>query len=229
VPLYLIHGALGSADQLLPLEHSLAAIGDVRRVELAGHGATPLGNLPFTIETFAAQLLARLDADGVECADIFGYSMGGYVALTLALEHSPRIRRIVTLGTKFEWTSEVAAKEAGRLDAAKMRAKVPRFAEQLERRHAVAGGWEQTLAATASLLTELGDHPRLTAESLARISIPVCIGVGDRDATVSVEESARISRQLGAGSLMVLPNTPHPLEQVDHPLLADLLMRLLSP
>src|SRR6185369_16585397 len=106
-------------------------------------------------------------------------------------------------------------KEAGRLDAAKMRAKVPRFAEQLERRHAAAGGWERTLASTASLLTELGDRPRLTAESLARVSIPVCIGVGDRDATVSVEESARISRHLGAGSLLVLPNTPHPLEQVD--------------
>jgi hypothetical protein len=103
------------------------------------------------------------------------------------------------------------------------------FAEQLELRHAAAGGWETTLASTESLLTELGERPPLTAESLARISIPVCIGVSDRDVTVSVEESARISRQLGAGSLMVLPNTPHPLEQVDQALLAGVLPRPLSP
>jgi pimeloyl-ACP methyl ester carboxylesterase len=228
VTLYLLHGALGSAEQLLPLERSLAAIADVRRVEFAGHGATPLGDHSFTIEGFASQLLRRLDADDVESTDFFGYSMGGYVALALALEHPARVRRIVTLGTKFEWTSDVAAKEAGRLDAAKMKAKVPRFAEQLEQRHAGAGGWEKTLASTASLLTQLGERPPLTAESLARISGPVCVGVGDRDVTVSVEESARVCRLLGAGSLMVLPDTPHPFEQIDHLLLAELLMRLLS-
>jgi pimeloyl-ACP methyl ester carboxylesterase len=228
VALYLLHGALGAADQLLPLERSLAATHDVRRMELAGHGTTPLGDRPFTIESFAAQLLERLDADGVERADVFGYSMGGYVALVLALQHTDRVRRIVTLGTKFEWTPEVAAREAGRLDAAKIRTKVPQFAEQLEERHALAGGWEQNLSSTASLLADLGDRPRLTGNSFARLSTSVCIGVGDRDVTVSVEESARVSRQLGAGSLMVLPNTPHPLDQVDHALLGAILVPLFS-
>ncbi|MEO5818529.1 MAG: alpha/beta hydrolase [Gemmatimonadaceae bacterium] len=227
MPLYLLHGAVGAADQMLPLERSLAATHDVRRIEFVGHGRTSLGDRSFTIETFAAQLLEQIDADGVERADVFGYSMGGYVALVLALQQPARVRRIVTLGTKFEWTPDVAAREAGRLDAAKIRAKVPRFAEQLEVRHADAGGWEEILASTASLLTALGDRPRLTAESLARISIPVCIGVGDRDVTVSIDESARVSRQLGTGSLMVLPDTPHPLEQVDEALLTAMLIRLL--
>jgi pimeloyl-ACP methyl ester carboxylesterase len=199
VPLYLLHGALGASDQLLPLERCLADTHDVRRIEFGGHGRSSLGERPFAIETFAEQLLEQFDADGVESADVFGYSMGGYVALVLALQHPARVGRIVTLGTKFEWTPEVAAKEAGRLDAAKIRAKVPRFAEQLEMRHAGAGGWEQTLASTAALLTNLGEHPSLTTELLARISIPVCIGVGDRDVTVSVDESARVSRQVASG------------------------------
>ena len=227
--LYLLHGALGSAEQLLPLEQGLAEVPDVpevRRVEFAGHGTTPLGDRDFSIDAFAAQLLERLDADGVKRADFFGYSMGGYVALVLALQHPERVRRIVTLGTKFEWTPDVAAKEVSRLDAAKIRAKVPKFAEQLEHRHAGADGWEATLASTAALLTQLGDRPQLTAESLATISIPVCVGVGDSDVTVDVDESTRVSQQLGAGSLMVLPNTPHPLEQVDKSLLAAMVIRL---
>jgi hypothetical protein len=43
----------------------------------------------------------------------------------------------------------------------------------------------------------------------------VRVVVGDRDDTVSVEESAAVARALGAGSLTVLPNTPHPIERVD--------------
>jgi pimeloyl-ACP methyl ester carboxylesterase len=227
LPLYLLHGALGAADQLVPLESSLAAVPDVRRLEFAGHGNTPLSDQPFAIESFAAQLLRRLDSDGVERANFFGYSMGGYVALVLAGAHPERVRRVVTLGTKFEWTPDAAAKDAARLDAAKIRAKVPHFAEQLERRHAGAGGWEKTLASTASMLRCLGERPLLSPNQLAQITLPVCVGVGDRDSTVGIDESMRVSLQLGAGSLAVLPSTPHPLEQVDHSLLAAVIVQFL--
>jgi len=227
VTLYLLHGALGSADQLVPLENRRTAVSDVRRLEFAGHGNTPLTDQPFGIEGFAAQLLRRLDADSVERADLFGYSMGGYVALVLARAHADRVRRIVTLGTKFEWTPDVAAQDAARLDAAKIRTKAPHFAEQLERRHADSGGWEKTLASTASMLKDLGERPILSSRQLAQITLPVCVGVGDRDSTVSIDESMRLSRQLGAGSLAVLPSTPHPLEQVDHSRLAALIVQFL--
>jgi hypothetical protein len=42
----------------------------------------------------------------------------------------------------------------------------------------------------------------------------VRVMVGDRDAMVSVEESAAAARALPAGELAVLPRTPHPIEQV---------------
>jgi hypothetical protein len=49
--------------------------------------------------------------------------------------------------------------------------------------------------------------------------------VGDRDVTVTVEETAAVSRLMPNAELAVLPRTPHPLEQVSLdrlvPLLAD--------
>jgi pimeloyl-ACP methyl ester carboxylesterase len=222
--LYLLHGALGSATQLEPLAEAMRATGDVRVLELGGHGRTSLGQRPFSIEGFADQVIGRLDADGVASADFFGYSMGGYVALTVAVEHPGRVRHIATLGTKFEWLREIAAREASRLDPWVIREKVPQFGEQLKARHAESGGWEANLKNTAALVRALGEAPTLSPEVLGRIETQVCITVGDRDPTVSVEESARASRTLIAGSLAVLPNTAHPLEQVDVKLLASILL-----
>lgn len=222
--LYLLHGALGCAAQLEPLARSLHSGGDVRVLEFAGHGQTTLGQRPFSIDGFADQVVGQLDADGVATADFFGYSMGGYVALAVAVAHPGRVGRITTLGTKFEWLREIAAREADRLDPATIRAKVPRYGEALESRHAECGGWEANLARTAAMIRALGEDPPLVPDELAHIESPVCVAVGDRDATVSVEESARAARSLAAGALAVLPNTAHPLEQVDMGLLASILL-----
>lgn len=227
MPLYLIHGALGAADQIEPLRALLEAIPDVRPVELAGHGATPLGDRDFSVRGFADQFVEHLDADGAEHADVFGYSMGGYVALATAHMRPDRIGRVITLGTKFEWTPDVGARGAAWLDPVKIRAKVPAYADALEARHVGAGGWEANLARTAGLLRALGERPNLDATVLGGIAQPVLIMAGDRDDTVSTEESARAAALLANGRAMVLPDTPHPLERVDHALLASAVVNFL--
>ena len=213
--LLLLHGALGASAQFAALAPLLAERHRVHVLDFEGHGATPPRDRPARIERLAEQLRAHLDAAGVERAHLFGYSMGGYVALHLAATQPARVARVVTLGTKFVWDAATAAREASRLDPAAIRAKVPRFADALAERHAGAGGGEGVLARTADLLRALGDAPPLGAEVLSTIVQPVRVMVGDRDATVSVEETAAAYRALPAGELAVLPRTPHPLEQVD--------------
>ena len=210
--LILLHGALGDAGQLAPLAALLPAGRRVTTVEFEGHGATPLRGRPLRTESLAATVLEAMDQSGIARADVFGYSMGGYVALYLAATAPERIRRVGTLATKLAWTPEIAARECAMLDAATIRAKVPKFATALEARH-TAAGWETLLAETAGLLRDLGARPRITNELLASIAQPARVSVGDRDATVTIDECVAAVRQLRNGELEVHPRTPHPFEK----------------
>jgi len=209
----LLHGALGDATQLAPLADRLGRDRRTIVAELEGHGPTPSRGRPFRIESFAAAALETMDGASIDQADVFGYSMGGYVALYLAATSPDRVRRVATLATKLAWTPETAARECALLDAATIRAKVPKFAAALEARH-TAAGWEALLTNTAELLRELGSRPRLTNEVLASIRQPARIAVGDRDGTVTIDECVSAVRQLPQGELEVFPRTPHPFEKV---------------
>ena len=72
----------------------------VIRIDLRGHGLSGAPHDPgaYTQEVFVADLLAVLDAEGVGRAALMGYSLGARVALSTALEHPGRVRRLVSLG-----------------------------------------------------------------------------------------------------------------------------------
>jgi pimeloyl-ACP methyl ester carboxylesterase len=211
-PLILLHGALGDATQLAPLASRLGGPRRIMCVELEGHGATPLREPPLRIESLAAAVLDTMNGASIGTADFFGYSLGGYIALHLAATVPDRVARLTTLATKLAWTPEIAVRESRLLDAGAIRAKVPKFAAALEARH-TAAGWETLLVRTADLLRDLGERPRITRETLESITQPVRIAVGDRDATVTIQECVDAVGQLPNGELEVHPRTPHPFEK----------------
>jgi len=208
----LLHGGLGARDQVGPLAGHLEASLDPVSLDLPGHGNADLGGGGFDIQTMRARVIHELESWHLGRVAVFGYSMGGYVALEVARRRPDLVSVVITLGTKFDWTPESAAKETRHLDAGKIKAKVPYFAEQLERRH-TALGWEAVLTHTAGLMASLGNAPELNPEKLREIHCPVRIMVGDQDGTVSVEESLAASRAMERGELEVLPGVAHPFEK----------------
>ena len=226
--LVLLHGALGTSSQLYPLAVALRSRFRIHQLDFEGHGNAPPRGRRFRIQHFAENVLELLDSAGVNQAKFFGYSMGGYVALSLALEFPDRVEKVATLGTKFRWSPETAEREAARLDPAVIAEKVPDFAKALTDRHVEAGGWEKVLASTAEFLRHLGESPVLTDETLAFVLQPVRVIVGTRDNTVDVEESLSVSRAMPAGSLTELPEAPHPIEQVDLEALVPVLFDFFS-
>lgn len=175
-----------------PLARALGSIAAVSNVELHGHGFTGVRSEEFSMLAFVQQLrdaVTTIRQFGGTAPLVFGYSMGGYAALSLEAQHPGTLSAIVTLGTKFAWTPALALRECSRLDAKTIAEKIPKFARTLEERHAGAGGWEQVLERTAALLAELGERPLLTKESLARVEAHVCIAVGEKDDTVSADEA----------------------------------------
>jgi pimeloyl-ACP methyl ester carboxylesterase len=221
-PILLLHGALGSRDQLEPLRESLAAGRDVHCMNFSGHGGAPFPSAPLAIPLFADDVLWWMKSREILRVRIVGYSMGGYVGLYLARHFPERISSVATFATKFRWNKETAAKESAMLDPAAMRAKVPAFAAALAARHSEAR-WEELVRATAAMMLELGETPALSAGDLRAIEQPALLGVGDRDAMVSIDETAEAARDLRHGSLLVLPSTPHPIEKIPVGLLASAL------
>jgi pimeloyl-ACP methyl ester carboxylesterase len=229
-----VHGALGSARQMAPVVEALRALrrfADVVPVELPGHGETALAaGQPFDMTVLADALGEAIARAGITRPLVFGYSMGGYAALVRELRAPGTIGGVVTLGTMLHWTPAIAARAAARLDATLIREKVPAFAATLAERHQGAGGWDTVLAHTARLLRELGDAPVLTDETLALIHCPVHLLVGDRDDSVSLEETAHAASRLPHARASLLADTPHPIEKVDVGLIArevsDLAQRL---
>jgi pimeloyl-ACP methyl ester carboxylesterase len=211
--LLLLHGALGARDQCAALAPLLAHTFDVHTVEFEGHGATPLRNRPFSMEGFAENVRDYLQQHAIARAYFFGYSMGGYVACALARTHPELVAGIATLGTKFYWDPETAARETARMDPQKIAAKVPHFARALAARHPAAG-WEAVLARTRDLLLGLGEQGGLRPADVAGLAPRVRIGLGDRDTTVTLVESVEIYRALPRGELEVHPATPHEFERV---------------
>jgi pimeloyl-ACP methyl ester carboxylesterase len=229
-----VHGALGSARQMAPVVEALRALrrfADVVPVELPGHGETALAaGQPFDMTVLADALGEAIAHAGITRPLVFGYSMGGYAALVRELRAPGTIGGVVTLGTMLHWTPAIAARAAARLDANLIREKVPAFAATLAERHLGAGGWDTVLAHTARLLRQLGDAPVLTDETLALIHCPVHLLVGDRDDSVSLEETAHAASRLPHARASLLADTPHPIEKVDVALIArevsDLAQRL---
>jgi len=144
--------------------------------------------------------------------------MGGYVALYLAKQHPERIEKIFTLATKFDWTPEGAAKEAAMLNPIVINEKVPKFAASLEQLH--GNKWKDLMYKTADMMLGLGKDPALKDEDFAQITIPVLLSVGDNDAMVTIAETENVQGLILKSKLLVLPDTIHPIDRVNHEALA---------
>ncbi|RPE12147.1 alpha/beta fold hydrolase [Chitinophaga lutea] len=212
--LLLLHGALGAHSDFDAIAELLSGQYTVYRFNFHGHGGSPLPVMPLSINMFAEQLLEYIHEQKLAPVAVFGYSMGGYVALHAALQSPASFSRILTLATKFDWSPESAAKEVRQLNAAVLLEKAPAFAARQQQLHGEQE-WEQLLTATAVMMENLGGEPLLTADALSQITVPVRVMVGDRDAMVSIEETVQAYRHMPQASLTVLPDTRHPLDRVN--------------
>jgi pimeloyl-ACP methyl ester carboxylesterase len=210
--LILLHGALGSAAQLKPLASLLSDEYQVHCLNFEGHGHES-SEKSYSIDLFADNLRNYLDKNKLKKVKIFGYSMGGYVALTLAANHPSYFDRIITLGTKFEWNPEIAAKEVKLLNPDKIKEKVPRFEARLSELHG-EDHWSNVMLKTAEMMKNMGEGHRTSDQVFSKVVTPTIIGWGDRDQMVSQEESEKYAHLIGA-KFEILRNIPHPIDQID--------------
>jgi pimeloyl-ACP methyl ester carboxylesterase len=218
-PLVLLHGGLATIDmmfgQLLP---PLAQTRQVIAVELQAHGHTADIERPLSFELMADDIAALIKHLGLEHADIFGYSLGGGVALQTAIRHPEVVRKLVVASAPYKrdgWYPEVLAGMASmNAEAAKAMVGTPVHQAYVS----VAPkpeDWSALVAKLSQLLRQDYDWSTVVAS----IKTPTLIVVGDAD-SVRPAHAVEMFGLLGGkadgamgglpqSQLAVLPGTTH--------------------
>lgn len=93
-PLIVLHGLLGSHQNLLPASRKFAEHFHVFAVDQRNHGHSPHHD-EMSHELMAADVVRFMDGHRIESAHVLGHSMGGKTAMHLALHHSTRVNKLV--------------------------------------------------------------------------------------------------------------------------------------
>jgi pimeloyl-ACP methyl ester carboxylesterase len=98
-PLVLLHGAFGFVEGWATILPTLTKTHQVIALELQGHGHTNDLDRPITYEQHVEDTAALLKQLKIKDADFFGYSMGGVVALGVAIRYPELVRKLAVLGS----------------------------------------------------------------------------------------------------------------------------------
>jgi pimeloyl-ACP methyl ester carboxylesterase len=98
-PLVMVHGAGSRWQNLLPLLSPLAASWHVYAPDLRGHGGSLHQPGGYRLDDFVMDTLAFLGAVVGAPAVLLGYSLGGFITLSLAARHPDRVRALVIAET----------------------------------------------------------------------------------------------------------------------------------
>jgi pimeloyl-ACP methyl ester carboxylesterase len=221
----LLHGALGSKDSLAPLMPLLEEWCTVYPINFAGHGGTAPSTEGMTVDALTRQVIHTVNQIPEDTVWVFGYSMGGYIALNAALQQPSKMAGVITLATKMHWDADIAAAECQKLNPAVVLEKVPKFAEALERMHAPQS-WQLLMQHTATFLQELGENNPLSNDNLQSMKLPCCCLLGEEDRMVSWEETLAAAKAMNAESHK-LAASAHAFEKTNMPALAEAILNFI--
>ena len=234
-PLIVLHGGVVSTNLIwegVPIAYAshMEALADHFRViapDTRGGGRTAHpGSEDVTFDLLVDDVVALIDALGLERPLIAGFSEGAITATIVAIRNPEAIRAVVN-HAGYDFFNPGAASYAmcrmmlgGSPDATKADpdAAAGFFAQSNELRAMFElmiadqdggqgpGHWKTYLDLA---FPRISKSPGYTFEDLRKISSPTLILTGDRDNFCSVEEGITAYRMLQHGELAILPNTGH--------------------
>src|SRR5262245_35545736 len=194
-----------------------------------GTGRSPVPDEPYGIDDLAADAAALV---GDEPAQVVGFSMGGFVALTLALARPELVRRLVLAGTGAGGPGRVPRAAHVREAFERARALPPEDARRATMPYTFSPGWpeanevrfEEILAATleyptvpatidAHIDASYGFFER--ALEVGRIAVPTLVIHGSDDLIVPPENGRTLARRLSNARYVELEGRGHNLQLED--------------
>jgi len=207
-----------------------------------GTGLSPAPAEPYDVHDLAADAAEIL---GGRAAHVVGFSMGGYVALTLALAQPELVRSLVLAGTGAGGPGRVPRPADVREAFESARGLTPEEFGRATMPYTFSPGWpEENPERLDEILAARLEHPTSVetidahvelcyrfydeAIEVERIDAPALVIHGDADLIVPVENGRALARRLPDARLVELPGRGHNLMLEDPELFNSLVLDFLT-
>jgi 3-oxoadipate enol-lactonase len=223
-PLLFVHGYPLSRGLWEPQIEALTDVVRILAPDLRGFGDSQSVPGPYSMELFADDLNAFLDALGiVEPVVICGLSMGGYVTFAFYRKYAHRVRGLVLTSTRAAPDSpegmarrdQAAAEAIQEGVASVVDGMLPRlFAPQTLKNRPDLVERASAIMASASLqgvvgaLNAMKERPDSTP-ILGRIAVPTLVVHGAEDSIVPLEEARQMADAIPGARIEVIPDAGH--------------------
>ncbi|HWM22140.1 MAG TPA: alpha/beta fold hydrolase [Ilumatobacteraceae bacterium] len=206
-PLVVLHGAGGPVATIA--QDLLAAQNGVLRVELPGWGEQP-NDRSASLTELASTVVAFMDAIGVERAHILGTSLGGAVALHLALDHP---ERVISLVLESPAAFRVGSRPPVGLSPEEMQRAFRRHPEREPvwsppEPEAMARFWpivERVLVATP-------DFDESLVQRMSSCDVRTLVMFGEYDGVIPLENGRTYRRNLANSSFQIVHDAAHDIQ-----------------
>lgn len=147
-PVLLLHGLLGSWRYWMPTMEALAEHHRTYALDFLGFGDSDKPGKDYSLDSYVEQTRNFLDGLGIAQVSLIGHSLGGVVALRMALEHPQRVDKVILVETPIHGGALSATLRAGRNPLARL----------MGGTRAMMGVWMRALKRVSAAWTEMYDE-----------------------------------------------------------------------
>jgi pimeloyl-ACP methyl ester carboxylesterase len=205
-PLLFLHsgysrGILAFACQMLDFQQNYTCYFP----DFRGHGRTKCASLEWSMPRLAEDMINFLDALHIPRAHLFGYSLGGSVALYMAVQAPERVATLTTIGC----SGFVDPRGADDFEAEQL-LKNEQYAiiAHMTANHVEAhrGNWQEFMRQSAQ---DWRLYPQLTIEQLRGIRCPAYFIGGETDSFATEKQLQTLSELVEGSRYWVVPGCSH--------------------
>ena len=236
-PLILIHGGIGTS-RVMGWVKQYADFAKHFRViapDSRGHGKTTNPSMKLGYYLMAKDVIALIDELKLDKPLICGWSDGGQIVLEIGIRHPKLTKALVAGGVLSEITEHYmntmkywGIEGPGKVNFERLKEVIPQFTRKLPTIHTAGQGneyWKKLLNDISKMWCDPFAFPE---KEIEKITEPILIIAGDRDAASSIEECVKMYKMIPNAELAIIPKADHDVYESKPNLFNEIVLEFLT-